>query len=187
MTRVVQRCSNLVIVLAREEAEVYLHALRTMTELFQLCEWGFIALEICIVVRKLRLDHWMQHLITQPVHVLPCSNSVMKDNMRPTEYCTTILLPKTSHNLSVFHCWYQELRVVGFLGCSPNVNSSWCREQREGRLVWQNHARVSSSLMSRFYSLTPSFTHASNCSPTVPVGLVKLTSGSFYGNRDFKM
>jgi hypothetical protein len=35
------------------------------------------------------------HLITQPVHVLPCSNSAMG----PTEYCTTILLPKPSLNL----------------------------------------------------------------------------------------
>jgi hypothetical protein len=29
-----------VIVLAREDAEVHLHALQTMTEQFQLCEWG---------------------------------------------------------------------------------------------------------------------------------------------------
>jgi hypothetical protein len=29
-----------VIVLAREQVEVYLHALQAMTEQFQLCEWG---------------------------------------------------------------------------------------------------------------------------------------------------
>jgi hypothetical protein len=29
-----------VIVLAREDAEVHLHALQMMTEQFQLCEWG---------------------------------------------------------------------------------------------------------------------------------------------------
>jgi hypothetical protein len=28
------------IVLAREDAEVHLHALQTMTEQFQMCEWG---------------------------------------------------------------------------------------------------------------------------------------------------
>jgi hypothetical protein len=32
--------SNLVILLAREDAEVHLHALTTMTEQFQPCEWG---------------------------------------------------------------------------------------------------------------------------------------------------
>jgi hypothetical protein len=31
---------NLVIVLAREDAEVHLHALQAMTEQFRLCEWG---------------------------------------------------------------------------------------------------------------------------------------------------
>jgi hypothetical protein len=41
----VQWCSDLVIVLAREDAEVNRHALQTMTEQFQLCEgdtvfWG---------------------------------------------------------------------------------------------------------------------------------------------------
>jgi hypothetical protein len=29
-----------VIVLAREDVEVHVHALQTMTEQFQLCEWG---------------------------------------------------------------------------------------------------------------------------------------------------
>jgi hypothetical protein len=29
-----------VIVLAREDVEIHLHALQTMTEQFQLCEWG---------------------------------------------------------------------------------------------------------------------------------------------------
>jgi hypothetical protein len=31
--------------LAREDAEVHLHALKTMTEQFQLCEWGYFRLE----------------------------------------------------------------------------------------------------------------------------------------------
>jgi hypothetical protein len=45
LTRVVQWCSNLVIVLVREGAEVHLHALKTMTEQFQLCEWEYCCLE----------------------------------------------------------------------------------------------------------------------------------------------
>jgi hypothetical protein len=36
---VVERFSNLVIVLAKEDVEVHLNALETMTEQFQLCEW----------------------------------------------------------------------------------------------------------------------------------------------------
>jgi hypothetical protein len=81
----------------------------------------------------------------------------------------------------VFYWWNQAFRIVGFLGCSPNVNSSRCREQREGRLIWPYHARVSSCLMSRLYGRdgTPSFTHLrsitfsnqrfSSCSPAVDV------------------
>jgi hypothetical protein len=38
------------IVLTREDVEVHLHALQTMTEQLQL--WGIIVLEYCIVVQK---------------------------------------------------------------------------------------------------------------------------------------
>jgi hypothetical protein len=51
----------------------------------------------------------------------------------------------------MFHCWSQAFRIVVFLACSRNINSSWCREQREGRLIWPYHARVSSCLMHGFY------------------------------------
>jgi hypothetical protein len=74
---VVHRCSDLLIVLARKYVEVHLHALQTMTEQFQLYEWDIVVLEDCIVVQKRYLDCGM-HLITQPVHVLPCSNSATK-------------------------------------------------------------------------------------------------------------
>jgi hypothetical protein len=40
LTRVVQQCSDLVIVLTREDAEVLVHALQTVTEQFGLYEWG---------------------------------------------------------------------------------------------------------------------------------------------------
>jgi hypothetical protein len=71
-TRVVQLFIYLVTVLAREDVGVHLHALQTVNEQFQLCEWGTVILENCIIVQKC-LNHGM-HLLTQSVHVLPCSN-----------------------------------------------------------------------------------------------------------------
>jgi hypothetical protein len=55
-----------------------------------------------------------------------------------------------------YRCTNHRNRIVGFLGCSPNVNRSWSREQREGRLIWHYHARVSSCLFSGFMNMTPS-------------------------------
>jgi hypothetical protein len=52
LTRVVQRCSDLVIVLAREDVEVHVHVLQTMTEQFQMCEWGTVVLENFVIVSK---------------------------------------------------------------------------------------------------------------------------------------
>jgi hypothetical protein len=49
---VVQYCLNLVIVLAREDDKAHLHAVHTMTEELQLCEWGIVDLENCVVVWK---------------------------------------------------------------------------------------------------------------------------------------
>jgi hypothetical protein len=43
----------------------------------QLCAWGTVILKNCITVWKEHLIHGM-YLITQPVHVLPYSNSAMK-------------------------------------------------------------------------------------------------------------
>jgi hypothetical protein len=59
--------------------------------------------------------------------------------------------PNNHRTSPVFHFWNQTFHTVGFLRCSPNVNSSWCREQREGRFIWPYHARVSSCLMFRFH------------------------------------
>jgi hypothetical protein len=44
LTRVVQRCSNVLIVLDSEDVEVHLHALIAMTEQLQLCELGHFPL-----------------------------------------------------------------------------------------------------------------------------------------------
>jgi hypothetical protein len=38
--------------LAREDVVVHVHALQTMTQQFQLYEWGIVVLEICIIVQK---------------------------------------------------------------------------------------------------------------------------------------
>jgi hypothetical protein len=92
---------------------------------------------------------WM-HLITQPVNVLLCSNSDMKGNNgtnRIPRYCC----PHHHRTSPVFHCWNQAFPIVGFLGCSPNINSSLCRVQREGWLICPYLAHISSCLMSRFY------------------------------------
>jgi hypothetical protein len=37
---VVQFCPNVVIVLSREDVEVHFHALESIAEQFNLCEWG---------------------------------------------------------------------------------------------------------------------------------------------------
>jgi hypothetical protein len=117
---------------------------------------GTVVLENCIDVRKQRLDHGM-HLITQPVHVLPRSNSAMKVNNwtnRIPRYCYL-----NHHRTSpVFHFWNQAFRIVGFLGCTPNVKSSWCREQHEGRTIGPHHA-FSVIWCPGFMVVTPSFKH----------------------------
>jgi hypothetical protein len=58
--------------------------------------------------------------------------------------------PNHQRTSPVFRCWNQAFRIVGFHGCSPNVNSSWCREKHEGRLMWRYHSRISSCLMCSF-------------------------------------
>jgi hypothetical protein len=88
------------------------------------------------------------HLITQPVHVLPCSNSAMKGNNGTNRVQYHDIAAQTIIELPP--C-FTRFWIVGFPVCSPNANSSWCREQREGRLICPYHARVSSCLMSRFH------------------------------------
>jgi hypothetical protein len=55
---------------------------------------------------------------------------------RIPRYCR----PNHDRTSSVFHSWNRAFRIVGFLGRSPNVTSSWCRKHREGRLIWPYHA-----------------------------------------------
>jgi hypothetical protein len=188
LTRVTKWCWNLVIMWAREDVEVHLHTLQTMTEEYQLSSWKSASLF------RNNACTWLPNMSTYLISVIqPCRAII-----GPTEWSTMMLRSKPSQNQPVFLCWNQAFRIVGFLGCSLNVKSSWCREWSKGRLVWQYHACVSSCLMFTFYGRdgTPSFTHLSiafsnqrlsNCSPTVDVGFVKLTSDSFCGNRCFQM
>jgi hypothetical protein len=64
------------------------------------------------------------HLITQPAHVLPYSNSAMKGNNGTKRILYHDIAAQTITDPPVFYCWNQVSRIVGFLVCSPNVNSS---------------------------------------------------------------
>jgi hypothetical protein len=79
VARVVQWFPNLIIMLVREDIEVHLHAFQTMTEQFQLCEWGY-----CLFGKLYRCSKITSGLWVAPdysaVHALPCSNSAMKGN-----------------------------------------------------------------------------------------------------------
>jgi hypothetical protein len=65
--------------------------------------------------------HYGMHLITQPIHVFPCSNSAMKLNNGTNtipRYCS----PNHHKTSPMFHCWNQAFRIIDFFGCSPNVS-----------------------------------------------------------------
>jgi hypothetical protein len=120
LTKIVQWCSNRVIALSREDVEVHLHTLQTMTKQFQLCEWGHCRLGI---LHRSEITCGSQDAPNiQPVHVFPCSNSAMKGNngINRSRYC----YPNHLRTFPMFHCWNQAFRIVGFLGCSSNINAS---------------------------------------------------------------
>jgi hypothetical protein len=50
--------SNVVIMMAKEDVEVYLHVLQTMTEHIQLCGQGLVVLKDCIIVREVTSGLW---------------------------------------------------------------------------------------------------------------------------------
>jgi hypothetical protein len=158
-------------VLVREDVEVQLHALRTMTEKFQLYAWTVGSI-------------WLPNLST---YVLRCNNSAMKGKngtssilYHDTTAKTITELPRVSL-LEPNHAF----RILGFLGCSPNVNSSWCRNGVKDDSSGNITLAISVVLCPNFMVVTPSFTHLSitssnrrfsNYNPTVDVGSVKLTS-----------
>jgi hypothetical protein len=76
--------------------------------------------------------------------------------MGPTDYLLWHCCPNHLRTSPMFHCWNQAFRTVGFLGCFPNKNSSWCREQCDHitlvfPVVW----------CPGFMVVTPTFTHLS--------------------------
>jgi hypothetical protein len=81
----------------------------------------------------------------------------------PADYCTTILLPKPSQNLPVFHSWNQAFRIVGFLRCAPNVInlSSWFSNSMKGDLSDHIMRAFPVVWCPGFMVVTPSFTHLS--------------------------
>ena len=95
----------------------------------------------------------------------------------------------------MFHSWNQAFRILGFLGCSPNINQPNVGnnvkydsfdhityfQSSDVQVLWSSHhlycLLVWISVIKRF----------SNCSSTKDVGFVKLLSDFFCGNRVFKM
>jgi hypothetical protein len=116
-----------------------------MTEQFQLCELGSCRLGKLHRCSEIMGCTWLPNLSTYSFAVIRPWRVIMGQ----TKYCIAILLPKLPQNLPLVSL--QAFWIVSFLGCSPNVNSSWCREEREGRLIWPYHACVSSCLLSRFF------------------------------------
>jgi hypothetical protein len=174
---------NLLTVLACEDVKADLHALWTMTEQFQLCEWGYCHLWKMHNIWIMGCT-WLHNFMYSLAVIRPWSII-----MGPTKYCTTILLSKPPQNLP-----HVPLLELGILDC---------------RLPWvfskRNSMKEDSSNITHafpvawcpgFMVMTPLFTHLSitfsnqrfsNCCPTVNVAFVKLTSFSFCGNRVFKM
>jgi hypothetical protein len=134
------------------------------------------------------------HLITQTAHVLPCRNSAMKGNNGtnriPRYYC------RNQHRTSP---WCTVGTRLSGLYVSLCVLQTWTLPDagNRGKNDWSDHMkRFPVAWCPGFVVVTPSFTHLSitfsnqrfsNCSPTVDVRFVKLTSASFCGNRVFKM
>jgi hypothetical protein len=101
------------------------------------------------------------------------------------------------HRISpVFHFWNQAFQIVGFPRCSLYVNSSGCREQHEGWVIWPYCMRFKLSDVQvlrswhhrlRIWTVLFSNQTSSNCSPTVDVGFVKVTLDRFCGKRVFSI
>jgi hypothetical protein len=90
---------------------------------------------------------WLPYLSTYPLGVIRPWWVIMG----PMKYSTTILMSRKSENLP-----HISLLEPGISDCRlpcvfSNVNSSWCREQRSGRLFHPYHVCFSSCVMSRFY------------------------------------
>jgi hypothetical protein len=122
------------------------------------------------------------HLITQPVHVLPCSNSVTKGNNGTNRILYHDIAAQT-----ITEPPRVSLLEPGIPDCKlhwvfSNNQISGCREQREG-LLMRPHRAFPVVWCPGFMAVTPSFTHLSitfsnrrfsNCGPTGDVGFVRV-------------
>ena len=117
------------------------------------------------------------------------SNSTIWNNFRTSRiprYCC-----QNHHRFtSMFHRWNQAFRIMGCLGCFPNINAPWCWEQCEGWLIWPYYV-FPIIRYPDFTIITPSFSLCSvvfsnqgfsNSSSNIEVGFVKLPSDCFCGN-----
>ena len=119
----------------------------------------------------------------------------LKSNYRTSRiqrYCC----PTYHTSAPMLHSWNQAFRIIGLLGHSPNINLDWCWEQHEWWLIWQYYIFPIIRCQS-FMITTPTFSpfgiafsnkRFSNCSPTMDVGFLKLSSDPVSSwNRVFKM
>jgi hypothetical protein len=145
-----------------------------MIEEFQLREWRH-CLGKLYRCSEITSGSWLV-LITQAVHVYPCSKSAMKGN-NGTNNCTTILLP--NHNRTSPYVYLLEPGI-------PDCRLPWVSSKRKlflmdvGNSVKDDSSRVSSCVMFRFYG-RDTIVYASehyfvnqrfrNCNSTVDVDL----------------
>jgi hypothetical protein len=107
-----------VIVLAREDAEIHLHAIKTTNEQLHPCKRWHCHL------RKLHrcsetIMQWM-NLFVQLVHMLPFSNSII-NGKSASDKMPLHFYPNYDR---ISPCWVSLLER-GIPNCSPNADSSW--------------------------------------------------------------
>jgi len=88
LTTEVRRYLRWVIVLARKDVEVHLHASQTKNEHFWLRVWRIVVLKNCNIVRKQHVNHRM-HLATSNVHIVTGSNSTIQSKYRTSRLLDT--------------------------------------------------------------------------------------------------
>ena len=116
------------------------------------------------------------------------SKSTILSNFRTSRiprYCC----PNHHRFTSIFHSWNQTFRIIGCLGCSPNIYVPWCWEQCERWLIWPYYV-FPIIRHPDFMIITPSFSTSSivfsnqrfsNSSSNAEVVFVKLSSDCFCG------
>jgi len=136
-----------------------------------------VILKNFVFVRQTYLARRM-HLVTWDVNAVTGSKPTIQSNYR-TSRIPTYCCPNHRRYASMFHSWNQAFRIIDVLG-----RSAWCGEQHEGRLVWpcyvfpviRRPGFMIAILSFTLFSFVFSNQRFNNCSSTVDVGFVKLTS-----------